>query len=179
MLQKRNVLSKLEIYKKSLIIQQKIINSLEFKSANVVGAYFPIGSEVRTQDVINAVLRNHKTVALPRMEGDQIIFYQIKDIIFDENKLINSSIGVKEPTKSATNIVENFDILIVPGVAFDNNGHRLGYGKGYYDRFIKKKKHFFTVGLAFEFQLLDRDLPYSNFDQKVNAVATEKRILHF
>jgi 5-formyltetrahydrofolate cyclo-ligase len=72
------------------------------------------------------------------------------------------------------------DLLIVPGLAFDRNGYRLGYGKGYYDRFIANKKSlFFSMGLAFEFQLLDNDLPHCDFDQKIDAVTTEKRTLVF
>ena len=75
--------------------------------------------------------------------------------------------------------MENIDLLIVPGIAFDRNGYRLGYGKGYYDKFIEKNKSRFSIGLAFRFQLLNFELPHSNFDQKLDAVATEKKMLVF
>jgi 5-formyltetrahydrofolate cyclo-ligase len=68
-------------------------------------------------------------------------------------------------------------MIIVPGIAFDRNGYRLGYGRGYYDRYLQDKKYVFSLGLAFEIQLLDNNLPRECFDQKVNAVATEDKII--
>jgi 5-formyltetrahydrofolate cyclo-ligase len=178
LLKKRNALSKLEIYKKSSVIQNQIINSSEFKSSNVVAAYFATGSEVRTHYLMSAVLKNNKVLALPRTERDEIVFYRVSAVDFKEDKFRTGRFGIKEPPQSSK-VIENIDLLIVPGLAFDRNGYRLGYGKGYYDRFIANKKRFFSIGLAFEFQLLNDDLPHFDFDQKINAVTTEKRMLVF
>jgi 5-formyltetrahydrofolate cyclo-ligase len=178
-LEKRNSLSNIEISNNSSVIQNRIVNSSEFKLSNVIAAYFPTGSEVRTQYIMYAVLKNHKVLALPRTERDEIVFCQVSKVDIAEDKLISGRFGIKEPAQSS-NIVETMDLLIVPGLAFDRNGYRLGYGKGYYDRFIANKKSlFFSMGLAFEFQLLDNDLPRCDFDQKIDAVTTEKRTLVF
>jgi 5-formyltetrahydrofolate cyclo-ligase len=177
-LKRRNSLSNLQIYKKSSVIQNQIVNSSKFKLSNVIAAYFPTGSEVRTEYLMYVALKNQKVLALPRTERDKIVFCQVSTIEIKEDKLITGKFGIKEPAQSSK-ILENIDLLIVPGLAFDKNGYRLGYGKGYYDRFIAKKKYLFSIGLAFEFQLLNNDLPHCDFDQKINAVITEKRTLVF
>jgi 5-formyltetrahydrofolate cyclo-ligase len=177
-LQRRKALSKMAIYRRSKLIQNRVIDSFEFKSAKTIGAYFATGSEVRTEHIIISALHNHKVLLLPKTHADCIVFHRVFEADFDKNQLIRGRFGITEPTGSS-DIVNNIDLLIVPGLAFDSNGYRLGYGKGYYDRFIQKNKCCFTVGLAFQFQLLDIDLPHSSYDQKLSAVATEKRMLVF
>jgi 5-formyltetrahydrofolate cyclo-ligase len=177
-LKKRDRLSKLQIYTKSLIIQRRIINSYEFKWSKVIGAYFPIGSEVKTQQIINFALKNYKIVGLPKAVGDQIIFYKLPASNFERNALNMGKFGIKEPSESFET-VDFFDLLIIPGVAFDKSGNRLGYGRGYYDRFLAGKNHFCSIGLGFELQLVNQFLPHSKFDQKLDAIATERRMLYF
>ena len=177
-LQRRKALSKMEIYRRSKLIQNRVIDSFEFKSAKTIGAYFATGSEVRTEHIINTSLQNRKVLLLPKTRADCIVFHRVLEADFDNNKLIRGRFGITEPAGSS-DIVDNIDLLIVPGLAFDSNGYRLGYGKGYYDRFIQKNKYCFTIGLAFQFQMLDIDLPHSGYDQKVSAIATEKRMLVF
>jgi 5-formyltetrahydrofolate cyclo-ligase len=177
-LQKRKALSKTEVYRRSKLIQNRVIDSFEFKSAKTIGAYFSTGSEVRTEDIINTALQNQKVLLLPKTRADCIVFHRVSEEDFDKNRFIRGRFGITEPTGSS-DIVDDIDILIVPGLAFDSNGYRLGYGKGYYDRFIQKNRYCFTIGLAFQFQLFYNDLPHSNYDQKVSAVATEKKMLVF
>ena len=177
-LQKRKALSKTEVYRRSKLIQNRVIDSLEFKSAKTIGAYFATGSEVRTEEIIKTAFQNQKVLLLPKTRADCIVFHRVLEEDFDKNRLIGGRFGITEPTGSS-DIVDDIDILIVPGLAFDNNGYRLGYGKGYYDRFIQKNRYCFTIGLAFQFQLFDNDLPHSSHDEKVSAVATEKKMLVF
>ena len=177
-LQKRNALSKMEIYRRSKSIQNRVIDSLEFKSAKTIGTYLATGSEVRTEDIINNALQNQKVLSLPKTHTDCIVFHRVLEEDFDKNRFIRGRFGITEPTGSS-DVVDHIDILIVPGLAFDSNGYRIGYGKGYYDRFIQKNRRCFTIGLAFQFQLFDNDLPHSSYDQKVSAVVTEKKMLVF
>jgi 5-formyltetrahydrofolate cyclo-ligase len=177
-LQKRKALSKTEVYRRSKLIQNRVIDSFEFKSAKTIGAYLATGSEVRTEDIINNALQNQKVLSLPKTHADCIVFHRVLEEDFDKNRFIRGRFGIIEPTGSS-DVVDDIDILIVPGLAFDSNGYRLGYGKGYYDRFIQKNRHCFTIGLAFQFQLFDNDLPHSSYDQKVSAVVTEKKMLVF
>jgi 5-formyltetrahydrofolate cyclo-ligase len=71
----------------------------------------------------------------------------------------------------------NIDLLIVPGIAFDRMGHRLGYGRGYFDRYLSQAKPHFSIGLAYNFQMVE-SLPHYSHDQKLDAIATESEIIY-
>lgn len=159
------------------MIQQRVTTLPNFKSAKVIGAYYPKGSEVNTQNILSKVLEGQKILALPAIVRDKIFFYKISNMKDLTDQLILSKYGIKEPSPSPTELIDDIDVIIVPGIAFDRNGYRLGYGRGYYDRYLQNKKCVFSLGLAFEIQLLDNDLPREHFDQKVNAVVTEEKIM--
>ncbi|HYA83138.1 MAG TPA: 5-formyltetrahydrofolate cyclo-ligase [Candidatus Bathyarchaeia archaeon] len=176
MLQKRNSLAYDTINTKSVEIQQRFTNSYEFNHVKILASYFPTGSEVRTEKIISAALKSNRLVALPRTEGEDIKFYQI----FLSTNLILGRFGIKEPPISSNSLVsDDIDLLLVPGILFDTRGYRIGYGYGYYDKFIaKKKKSTLSVGLAYECQMCE-EIPRSNYDQKINILVTEKRMLYF
>ena len=176
-LKKRNALSMSEISKKSMVIQNRVINSSQYKSARTIGAYFPIGSEVRTERIISTALDNHKVVLLPKTGSDKIAFFRIFQADFREKKLVEGRFRILEPPTSSSDVCKNIDLLIVPGVGFDKYGYRIGYGKGYYDRFIKENDFGFSIGIGFQFQVFDSRLPHSAFDQRLDAIATEKNVL--
>ena len=143
-----------------------------------MGAYYPKGSEVNTLDILNKVLEEQKILALPAIVADTIFFYKISSMnYFNGDQMILSKFGIKEPSPSTADLIEYIDLLIVPGIAFDRNGYRIGYGRGFYDRYLQRKKYAFSIGLGFELQLLDEDLPHEKFDQRVNAIATERKIV--
>ncbi|HJT48504.1 MAG TPA: 5-formyltetrahydrofolate cyclo-ligase [Nitrososphaeraceae archaeon] len=177
MLKKRNALSMSEISSRSAVIQNHVINSSQFKSASTIGAYLPIGSEVRTEGIIGTALDNQKVVVLPKTGPDKIAFFPIFQTDFIENKLVKGKFGILEPLGSSCEYYNNIDLLIVPGVGFDKFGYRMGYGKGYYDRFMKENDFRFSIGLAFQFQVLRSRLPHSGYDQRLDAIATEKNML--
>ncbi|HZA06085.1 MAG TPA: 5-formyltetrahydrofolate cyclo-ligase [Nitrososphaeraceae archaeon] len=177
MLQRRNGLPKTEILRRSEIIQNHVINCSEYKSARIIGVYFPTGSEVRTEHIITTALMDQKLLLLPKTGIDQIAFHPVCEADFRENRLIKGRFGIMEPAESSHSIEENIDLLIVPGVAFDKYGYRIGYGKGYYDRFIKKNNCHYCIGLGFQFQLLYSSIPSSHFDQKLDAIAMESSML--
>jgi 5-formyltetrahydrofolate cyclo-ligase len=165
MLERRNRLTCQEIAKRSNSIQEFVINSKEFLQAKVVGAYFALGSEVTTELLIERAKTVGKKIALPRVEEDNIIFYELSSIKF----LIRGRFGIMEPPPYGH--ISDIDILVVPGIAFDKKGNRLGYGKGYYDRLLSGKRTF-SIGLAYSFQLLE-NLPYDRYDKRLDAIASE------
>jgi 5-formyltetrahydrofolate cyclo-ligase len=165
MLERRNKLNSLEIAKRSKSIQEFVINSKEFQQAKVVGAYFAFGSEVTTELIIEQAKTLVKKIALPRVEEDKITFYELSSI----KSLIRGRFGIMEPPPSVP--ISEIDILVVPGIAFDKTGNRLGYGKGYYDRLMSGKQTF-SIGLAYSFQLLE-NLPYDRYDKRLDAIASE------
>jgi len=176
MLEKRNSLSPTAINTKSAAIQQSFVQSDEFKHSRMMGSYYPFGSEVRTQKIVNIALKSNMVVALPRTIGDHIKFYRI----LLSTTLTAGKFGIKEPSMASNSCVsDEIDLLLVPGIVFDTNGYRIGYGYGYYDRFIARKKNsIVSVGLAYEFQMCEK-IPRSNDDQKINVLVTEKRTLYF
>jgi len=165
----RNSLDSEEVRKRSRSIQEFVINSKKFQQAKVVGAYFSFGSEVTTDLIIEHARTLGKRIALPRVEDDQIRFYE-----FTLTKpLIKGKFGIMEPPPYRH--MTNIDILIVPGVAFDRKGNRLGYGKGFYDRLLSDKRTIFSIGLAYLFQIVD-SLPRDIYDQRLDAIASEDGI---
>ena len=149
----------------STLIQKFVLNSNEFKSAKTVGAYHAFGSEVKTDLVIEQTRSFGKKIALPSVEGESLTFYELSSGKY----LVKGRFGIMEPLPYGP--VDFIDLLIVPGIAFDYKGYRLGYGKGYYDKLLAKK-NVYSIGLAYSFQLLE-SLPSGEYDKRLNAVATE------
>jgi 5-formyltetrahydrofolate cyclo-ligase len=168
MLEKRNRLYASEIVKRSKRIQEFVINSTEFQPVKVVGAYFAFGSEVKTDLIIERARLLGKKIALPRVKEDKITFYELSSSKY----LIRGRFGIMEPVPYKR--VSKIDLLVVPGIAFDKKGYRLGYGKGYYDRLLSGKRTF-SIGLAYSFQLLE-NLPHDRYDKRLDAIASEDGI---
>ena len=153
--------------KKSDNICRKVINSAEYKRAEVVACYLPIGSEVITSLLINDALLSGKKIALPKTEGENMRFFEYKE----GSVLKEGNFGVFEPVDTSEISPADIDLFIVPGVAFDKEGNRIGYGKGYYDKYMKdtcKTK----IGLAFKTQMVDHIKSEQN-DIKMDKVVTE------
>jgi 5-formyltetrahydrofolate cyclo-ligase len=168
MLERRNLLDSDKITRLSRRIQELVIKSKEFQSAKVVGAYYAFGSEVKTDMILEKANALGKKVALPSVEGEGLAFYELSSGKY----LVKGRFGIMEPLPYGP--VDRMDLLVVPGIAFDKKGYRLGYGKGYYDKFLAKK-NVSSIGLAYSFQLLE-SLPKGKYDKKLDAVATEDGI---
>lgn len=177
MLKRRDMISSTEVSEKSRLIQLNVMNSRHFLISETLGVYLPIGSEVRTEEIIRRALQSAKKVALPRIESEKMTFIQLNDRLLQEN-LVVGKFGLKEPSKQGTEITE-IDLLVVPGIAFDKEGSRIGYGRGYFDRYMADAKVSFSLGLGYRFQLLSNPLPQSRLDQRINGLSTETGILYF
>ncbi len=170
-LEERNKLTEKDIKEKSKQIKSKLFSLPEFKKAKTVMLFASFGTEVFTHDMIKEALK-HKQVAVPVVKGDNLIASKIIDFN-DLNK--KSKFGILEPSKIKEVDINEIDLVIVPGVAFDCAGYRIGYGKGYYDKFLndfEKEK----VALAFELQI-QKELPNEDHDVVVDKIVTEKRII--
>jgi 5-formyltetrahydrofolate cyclo-ligase len=178
LLERRNRLSATEVYEKSQVIQLHVLNSSQFLDSSTVGVYFPTGTEVRTEEIIQKAIQTGKKVALPRIELEEMNFYQLYDKSFQENDLVVGKFGVKEPSNIGNQITK-LDLLIVPGIVFDYKGHRIGYGRGYFDRYIMKAKVSFSLGLGYKFQLLSYCLPQLPLDQRIDGLSIETGVLKF
>lgn len=147
-----------------------------YKNAEVLLLYCSVSSEVSTDEIFHQALLAQKRVAFPVCvdSNGYMEFYFVKD----ETDLAEGMYGIKSPKTACERYAycENA-VCIVPGLAFDKNGYRLGYGKGYYDRFLEKFKGI-SVGLCFDEMLADT-LPTDDFDKKVDYLITDKKIYKF
>lgn len=172
----RDSMSIAAIRTKSDRIQDKFITLKEFGRSKVLANYYPFGSEVRTFRITEMGIENNKVIALPKINGRFMDFYQITPTtIFYTNKF-----GIKEPVVHMSEPVsKDLDLVVVPGLAFDTTGYRIGYGYGYYDRFLAdRRKSIICVGLAYDSQLVQQ-VPHLNHDTRLDILLTEKRILYF
>lgn len=175
-LDKRNSISPLDIVNNSRIISNSVISTKEYQSSFSVGIYYSIGSEVKTFDIIKHSLENKKEIALPRViDSTKIQFFKIMEDKFEKIKFTKGKYGIFENSMSTT-IIDKIDLLIIPGIAFDLKGYRIGYGKGYYDRFLSLGKSKCIMGLSYESQIIN-GIPNNEHDIPVDIIITEKKII--
>lgn len=154
------------------IIQSSLFSVSEFQRANVVSVYYAKNSEVNTLGIFRELWENRKNIVLaPRIHGDNIEMCQVYSV----DDFVEGVYGLKEPSQNSRIYTGAIDVAIVPGLAFDGLGTRLGRGKGYYDTFLKQN-HTCPIGLAFDFQILSH-LPKTLNDVSMNYVVSEKRII--
>lgn len=166
---RRRAATQEEIQEKSRMIYEK---SRLCRSFWMRTAFLRIwtSKEVMTRDLIEKALQMGKTVAVPRVEDDDMVYYEIKDF----STLKSGYFGIMEPDGGKVCTREE-GFLLVPGVAFDPARHRVGYGKGFYDRFLAAHPGFTTVAAAFEFQLFDA-VPFEETDVLPQMLVTEQKI---
>ncbi len=151
-------------------IQKKLKKIYAFRDAQKIGVYYPIGSEILTQDIIQELLSNGKDVFLPKVIGENMEFRKIIDF----SSLEKGSFNIMEP-KDDCQIDNDLDVVLVPTVGISPSGVRLGYGHGFYDRFLTKHKSV-TISLTFEKQIVKK-IPKSEQDIVIDWIITEDRIL--
>lgn len=155
-------------YSLSAKICKKAIELQAFKNAKSIMIYLSSKSEVDTSFLIAEALRRGKRLCSPRVLNDK----DMEAIVFDGNGLKRGAYGIWEPNGiSATDI----DLIFVPGVVFDKNKNRIGYGKGYYDRFLQNINAT-TIGLGFSCQIIP-EIPAELHDKKLDLIVTEEGII--
>ncbi|MBI2653813.1 5-formyltetrahydrofolate cyclo-ligase [Candidatus Woesearchaeota archaeon] len=171
-LQKRNSLSKEEILEKSNKIKNNLFNLEQYKKSKIVMFFVSFGSEVHTHDMIKEALKS-KTVIVPK-----VVHHEIEpSVIIDFDNLVPSGkFKIPEPIEAMKIAYKNIDLILVPGIAFDKEGHRIGYGFGYYDRFLRRVPKAIKIGLAFDLQIVDK-IPREMHDVPVDLIVTEERVI--
>jgi 5-formyltetrahydrofolate cyclo-ligase len=154
--------------RRSKIIKEKLLRTRVFQRAGNVMFYIALSGEVKTEAMIKAARKKGKLVTVPVCKKNRM---SLRPAILDEQAgLIKGPYGVSEPTLKRFLRLRDLDLVIVPGIAFDHQGNRLGRGKGCYDRFLKRlPKDTATIGLAFGFQILP-SLPAAAHDISVQKV---------
>jgi 5-formyltetrahydrofolate cyclo-ligase len=159
----------------SLEIQRRFLQSSWFQHSDCLALYSAIHNEVRTDKIFSQSLDVGKILVYPRVKDDDLEFVEV----LDQADLAPGPFGVLEPQGDRLVSTEDLDLIVVPGVAFDRNGHRLGYGRGFYDRALALcRSDCVKVGFAYDFQLLG-SLPVAQHDQKLSVLMTESCVLDF
>ncbi len=151
-------------------IQKRLKKINAFRDAQKIGLYYPIGSEILTQDIIQELLSNGKDVFLPKVIGKKMEFRKISNF----SSLEKGSFDIMEPKEDCQTDID-LDIVLVPTVGISPLGVRLGYGNGFYDKFLAEHK-VTTISLTLEKQIV-KNIPKSEHDIIINWIITEDRIL--
>jgi len=157
-------------------IKVNLFSAPEFMDAKSVMFYASKGSEVRTWDMILDAVAAGKIVSVPctDVKSNTIEAYRI----LSGQDMRKGPYGIAEPRAEYCERVEpkDIDIVIVPGKAFDRKGERIGYGKGYYDRFLSAAPETMAIGLAYDFQLVE-EIPSEEHDVRVSMIVTESKVV--
>lgn len=144
----------------------------EFKKASGIGAFASTTSEINTYPILESCLEIGKKIFLPRLTQDRkhFEFFMVTDL----KNLASGPFGIPEPDALYPSKWEELDLVLVPGLAFDKAGNRLGYGMGYYDQALPRlRKNCLTVGVTYSFQIINQ-VPNTPSDVPVQALLTEK-----
>jgi len=178
-LQKRKNLSKEEVNIKSKPIKENFYSLGCFKKAKNILFYVSYGNEADTQNIIGELLeKKDKKILIPYIMEDNPIL-QVSEIK-DFNDLEPKAFGILETKENKINNFnpDDIDLIIIPGIAFDRNGHRIGHGNGYYDKFLSSlKRNPVKIALAFDFQIVDK-IDNEEHDVPIDIIITEKEIIH-
>jgi 5-formyltetrahydrofolate cyclo-ligase len=161
--------------KAALLIARRLLGDFVFMKGAIVAGYAAIGSEVDPFPLMAALSGQGHPLCLPRTEGKQIVFRAWKP----GDPLVVGRMNVPEPDAKAKE--RRPDLLIVPLIAFDRHGYRLGYGAGYYDRYLsdhRAKRTIRAIGVAYAGQEIE-ELPREPHDERLDAVVTEERVIRF
>ena len=166
----RNEMSNSEVREKSDQICKRIISIELFQNAEKILAYAPLGNEVDIRLVIEEGWKQNKHIAFPKVFGDTMKYFEISDF----SELEEGTFHVMEP-KEDHPIDWSDALVLVPGVAFDRKKNRMGYGKGYYDRFFEGKSGCIELGVAYELQVAEQLTTEEN-DLPMSYLVTEKNL---
>ncbi len=159
---------------KDSAISRRILQFQQVRQADNILVYASFGSEVSTCEIISHLLADGKNVSLPICSGDGIMNFHIIHSLDDTKP---GMYGIPEPPENnPCPDLEKNTVCIVPGLAFTPDGGRLGYGGGYYDRFLSAHPHIFTVAPVYE-ELIAQELPLLPHDMRADALATEERMV--
>ena len=150
--EKKRAMSNQEIESLSSVLADKFFETDHYKKASTIYGYLPYNQEVRTVPILQRALEDGKTVAVPKVIDDQMIFVVMTDL----SKVEKGYAGIPEPICNEPVANDPYALVLMPGLAFDPAGHRIGYGGGFYDRFLEKEPHHPTVALCYSFQVFPK-----------------------
>lgn len=157
-------------------ITRQLMQTSAYTQCNHLFCYVSFNQEVLTNGIILTALSQNKKVAVPKIIGEEMKFFYIESL----DQLKPGVLGILEPDNCEEAIPDksNKNLVIVPGLAFDYNKNRIGYGKGYYDRFFLKYENIpmKKIALSYDFQVIE-ELPLGKYDKSVDQIITQNGII--
>lgn len=162
--------------RKSDLITDKVLKLEEFVKAHFIHVYVSMNerNEVSTDTLVDVLLESDKKVIVPVTNFDDGTLTH--SLLTDVNDLKKNKWGVKEPEVVHEIDISDLDLIIIPMVAADRSGNRLGYGKGFYDRFLNESKAF-KAGLVFS-DFIFKEIPTESFDEKLDAIISDEEVIY-
>ena len=163
--EKKRLMTEEDIVSQSHRLCCKFLQCDAYRNAKTVYGYLPYNQEVRTWELLERALQDGKKVAVPKVYGEEMRFIYITDF----TQIGEGYCGIPEPLNDEPIADDKSALVLMPGLAFDREGHRIGYGGGFYDRFLSLEPSHPTVALCYDFQLQE-SLPTEEFDIPVDLV---------
>ena len=148
--ERKRAMTEEEIVTRSKKLGALFAQSEAYKNAKTIYGYLPYNHEVRTVPMLEQALRDGKRVAVPKVYGDEMKFLYLDDL----SKVSKGYAGIPEPIADEPVADDETALVLMPGLAFDPAGHRIGYGGGFYDKFLAAEPNHPTLALCYEFQML-------------------------
>lgn len=158
---RKRAMTEAEIEERSAKLAQLFFASRAYQNAKTIYGYLPYNQEVRTVPMLERALKDGKKVAVPKVYGEEMKFLYLDDL----NAVAKGYAGIPEPIADEPVAHDETALVLMPGLAFDPQGHRIGYGGGFYDKFLAAEPSHPTLALCYEFQMLpkldveDHDIP--------------------
>ena len=168
---RRRALEPAQAAKMSKAITEKVTSLKEYRESSLILVYIDYKNEVQTGMIMEAAWKDGKSVAAPKVNGKQMDFY----LLNSPEDLESGYMGIMEPKEGLIKTEAESGMMVMPGVAFDRELHRVGYGGGFYDRFLEAHPGIKKVAVAYEFQLFD-EVPHEEFDLAPDMIVTENCI---
>ena len=147
---RKRAMTEEEIESRSQKLGQLFVASRAYAQAKTIYGYLPYNQEVRTVPMLEQALLDGKQVAVPKVYGDEMKFILLTDL----SQVEKGYAGIPEPIADEPVAQDETALVLMPGLAFDPEGHRIGYGGGFYDKFLSREPGHPTLALCYEFQML-------------------------
>lgn len=163
--EQKRAMSEADICARSEKLGQLFADSMLYQQAETIYGYLPYNQEVRTVPMLEQALKDGKKVAVPKVYGDEMKFIYLTDL----TQVEKGYAGIPEPVVDGPVAEDKTALVLMPGLAFDKEGHRMGYGGGFYDKFLAAEPEHPTLALCYAFQMV-QELPTEEFDIPVDCV---------
>ncbi len=163
--ERKRAMTRVQIEEASAHLGELFAQSELYRQAKTIYGYLPYNQEVRTEPMLRRALQEGKRVAVPKVYGDEMKFIYLEDL----SRVEKGYAGIPEPVDDGPVADDPTALVLMPGLAFDSQGHRIGYGGGFYDRFLAAEPEHPTLALCYDFQMLP-ELETEEFDIPVDCV---------